>query len=236
MKLIYLIFIAALASAQNYVNGSRVQQGPTNACTAVGGTGNAITCTLADLPSLTAQVRITFIAAAANTGAATLALNGGSALAIKKAGGSADLAANDIRAGQIVEVGYTGTLYHLISAGGNASAGGGGSCGAGFGILVTGGCTISVDTSAVPTFLTTSGNLNFGSIAANACAELTLTVPGAATGDAIAPQWPSTLESGLLGIMTVTATNTVTVRLCKITTGSVDPADQAFRATIVRSF
>jgi hypothetical protein len=36
--------------------------------------------------------------------------------------------------------------------------------------------------------------------------------------------------------MFVSAQNTVTVRLCKISSGSVDPANQAFRATIVRSF
>lgn len=122
---------------------------------------------------------------------------------------------------------------------GSGGSGGGDTIAADTGILVTtvsGTKYISVDTAVVPTFLEASASLDFGSIAANACSSLTLSLPGAATGNRVAAGWPSTLEAGLLGMMLVTAADTVTVTLCKITTGSVDPASQAFSATIVRSF
>jgi len=96
--------------------------------------------------------------------------------------------------------------------------------------------TVNVDTTTVPTFLTNTASIDFGSIAASACATSNITVTGATTGDAVAAGWPAALEAGLLGQMSVTAADTVTVRLCKITTGSVDPANATFRATIVRSF
>jgi hypothetical protein len=96
--------------------------------------------------------------------------------------------------------------------------------------------TYNVDTATVPTFLTGATSIDFGSIAQNNCSTSTITVTGAVTGDAVAPGWPAALEAGLTGIMNVTAANTVTVTLCKITSGSVDPANNTFRATIVRSF
>lgn len=96
--------------------------------------------------------------------------------------------------------------------------------------------TYSVDPATVPNFLTGATSIDFGSIAQNNCSTSTITVTGAVTGDAVAPGWPAALEAGLTGIMNVTAANTVTVTLCKITSGSVDPANNTFRATIVRSF
>jgi len=96
--------------------------------------------------------------------------------------------------------------------------------------------TYSVDTAVVPTFLQGTASIDFGSIAANACSTSTITVTGAVTGDGVQPSWPSTLEAGLLGMMHVTASNTVTVTLCKITAGSVDPASNTFGATVVKHF
>ena len=130
---------------------------------------------------------------------------------------------------------------NIVSAGAACGAGGGGdSIEADFGVVITqtgaGVKKVGVDTATVPTFLSATTSLDFTSIAQNACSELTLNVPGAATGDSVAAGWPHTLDAGLTGTMFVSSQNTVTVRLCKITTGSVDPANQAFRATIVRSF
>lgn len=96
--------------------------------------------------------------------------------------------------------------------------------------------TYGVDTAVVPTFLQGTATIDFGSIAANACSTSTITVTGAVTGDGVQPSWPSTLEAGLLGMMHVTASNTVTVTLCKITAGSVDPASNTFGATVVKHF
>ncbi len=130
---------------------------------------------------------------------------------------------------------------NIVSAGAACGAGGGGdTIESDFGIVITQtGASVKkvgVDTATVPTFLSATTSLDFTTIAQSACSELSLNVPGAATGDAVAAGWPHTLDTGLSGTMFVSSQNTVTVRLCKITTGSVDPANQAFRATIVRSF
>ncbi len=131
----------------------------------------------------------------------------------------------------------------LVSAGspcGAGGSGGGDTIASDFGIVIVetspGVKRVGIDTAAVPAFLTATASLDFGTIVQDACSELTLPLPGAATGDALAPGWPHTLDAGLTGVMFVSSQNTVTVRLCKFTAGAVDPANQAFRATLVRSF
>jgi hypothetical protein len=57
---------------------------------------------------------------------------------------------------------------------------------------------------------------------------------GAAIIDGVAAGWPATLESGLVGMMRVSAVNTVEVKLCNWSGSTVDPASQVFRATLVR--
>ena len=65
-----------------------------------------------------------FKANTANTGAATLNVNGLGAKTIKKRTG-VDLADNDIKSGSIVEVRYDGTYFQMVSMLGNAPAGSG---------------------------------------------------------------------------------------------------------------
>jgi hypothetical protein len=98
------------------------------------------------------------------------------------------------------------------------------------------GANISVDGTFIPKYLTASSSLAFGAIAQAACAQLTFSLAGASTGDSIAPGWPATLESGLVGSMFVSASNTVAVRLCNLSGASVTPAAQSFRATAVKGF
>jgi len=50
----------------------------------------------------------------------------------------------------------------------------------------------------------------------------------------VIPSWPPGLEAGLLGNMRVSADNTITVRLCKITAGSLDPASATFAGRVVK--
>ena len=110
----------------------------------------------------------------------------------------------------------------------------------GQGIIITetpGQSTLAVDTGVIPTYLTNSATLTFSSIANNACApDQTLTLTGANPGDAVAPAWPSNLPPGVLGVMFVSATNTVDVRLCNLSGAAVAPPSNAFRATIVRNY
>lgn len=83
-----------------------------------GGTANALTISVT--PAITALVAgqiVRFITgAAANTLAATLAVNGLTATAIVKEGGAA-LAANDLPASTLIEVVYNGTNYRLSRPG-----------------------------------------------------------------------------------------------------------------------
>jgi hypothetical protein len=79
-----------------------------------------------------------------------------------------------------------------------------------------------------------SSTLDFGSIAAQACAILTITATGAAANNPVAPSWPVALEAGLTGLMHITADNTVTVRLCNVTASAIDPAGQTFAGRIIQ--
>jgi len=109
----------------------------------------------------------------------------------------------------------------------------------GSGIIVTeapGQSTLAVDNGVIPTYLMNSATLNFPSIATGTCAAVqTLTVTGANPGDAVAPGWPA-LPSGLLGIMLVSAANTVSIQLCNLSGLGVTPPSATYRATIVRNY
>jgi hypothetical protein len=115
-----------------------------------------------------------------------------------------------------------------------------GSLGAGLGTMVSsiGNVTsIGIDSALVPTYVTGNGSLDFPAIPNGACAlELSMPLAGASPGDSVAAGWPATLEQGLIGIMRVSAADTVGVRLCNFSGTAVDPAPAVFGATVVRSF
>ena len=135
-----------------------------------------------------------------------------------------------------VPAAVTGTATDCVKVNGTSgTCGSGGSISLGPGLHESGGLT-EVNPAEVLTYLAFSQALNFGSIAQSACAELTITVSGALSGDRVSPGWPNALEAGLMGMMIVTAPDTVTVRLCKITSGSVDPASQTFQGYVHKSF
>jgi hypothetical protein len=109
--------------------------------------------------------------------------------------------------------------------------------GAGIVSLDTGTQTVvAVDSAVVPTYLTGAAVLDFASIMPGACTDSTLSLPGASAGDSVAPGWPAGFENGLIGMMRISANNTVSVRVCNFSGASVDPAAAMFRATVVRSF
>jgi hypothetical protein len=88
------------------------------------GAANAYAITLSPAPTLAAGSRVQLIAAHANTGASTLAVNGGTATPIKKQVSTA-LATGDILANQMLDLIFDGTNWQMVS-GGAASSGGGG--------------------------------------------------------------------------------------------------------------
>lgn len=237
--LVLLITIPARALfGQTAVNGSRTIVGAVNYC-ADAGSSDAYACSLS--PAITAYVTgaiYHFRANTANTGAATLNLNSLGAKSIVKAAGGVTtaLADNDIRVGQAVTVIYDGTNLQMQSTLGNASAGGGGGTTytQGPGIIID-GTVIRLDGAVTNSVFQASANLNFGSIAANACSYLTMTVSGALQGEAAVVSAPN-LEDGFVPTVRLSANNTARVGLCNNTGGSITAADQAFRVVVIRSF
>lgn len=218
------------AFSQTAVNGSRTITGAVNYC-ADAGSSDAYACNLS--PAITAYVTgacYLIKANTANTGAASLALNGLSAIPIKLQG--SDPANNTIVANQMVQMCYDGTNMQLQSA---APSGGGGTTYTnGPGIIISGN-VISLDGALTSSVFQVSQNLNFGSIAANACSYLTMTVPNALQGEAAVVSAPS-LEDGFIPTVRLSANNTARVGLCNNTGGSITAADQAFRVVVIRSF
>ncbi len=80
-----------------------------------------------------------------------------------------------------------------------------------------------------------SATLDFGSINAQTGAELTIAVPGAAAGDAVAIAAPAAIEAGLAVFGYVSAANTVTVRCVNPTAGAINPASASYRATVLKA-
>jgi hypothetical protein len=96
---------------------------------------------------------------------------------------------------------------------------------------------VTIEGNTVATRLTGTATLDFGVVTANSHADLTMTVTGAAVGDAVALGVPTAVAAvaGLSYTAWVSATDTVTVRAANCaTTNSSDPASGSFRATIVR--
>lgn len=150
-----------------------------------GGANDTYTATLVPAPTgyITGE-HYRFKANTANTGACTINFNGLGAKAIKKAAGgiTTDLADNDIRAGQWVDLVYDGTNMQMQSLLGNAPAGGAG----GIGDFV--GPASSVD-SEIVLFDGTTGKLGkratgSGLVKATSGVYSTVTAPsGAVVGD-----------------------------------------------------
>lgn len=80
------------------------------------GSANAYAVILSPTPTLVAGSTIVLKVAHANTGASTLAVSGGGAIAVKKESGSGlvDLASGDWRAGQIALVIHDGTAWQWL--------------------------------------------------------------------------------------------------------------------------
>ncbi len=131
---------------------------------------------------------------------------------------------------------YDGSQW--VAASGSATGTTGGDTVApGLGITITGTSPkqISVDTAAVPAFLTVSATADFPSISAGGCQEVSVQLLGAAVGDAVAVGWPA-LATGLIGMARVAAPNAVALRLCNVSGTAIDPPNLVYRATVVRSF
>jgi hypothetical protein len=96
------------------------------------------------------------------------------------------------------------------------------------GTLRVGGGTV------VASILSATATLDFPSIGSNGTETLTMTVTGAVAGDSVFLGVPAGLDAGLIFCASVTAADTVTVRMHNSSGGSTDPASGTFRATVIR--
>ena len=86
------------------------------------GAANAYAITLSPAPTLVAGSTVCFKAANSNTGASTLAVNGGSAIPIRANGPTTALTSGQILVGQLIDATYDGTVWQIIVVS-SASAG-----------------------------------------------------------------------------------------------------------------
>jgi hypothetical protein len=123
MKKLLFCFTAICVSAwaqTSYIDGSLTTEGSVNYCGSASVTSNAYTCTDpagATIASYQIGKQYLFRPTTANTGPATLSIDGLTAIAIRKAGGTTDLALGDLVAGSIVSVLYDGTVFELSASG-----------------------------------------------------------------------------------------------------------------------
>ncbi len=107
--------VGAATARLQYAQAAQVQDNAMAWGGTAGGTADALTLSLT--PPLTAYavgLKLIFIPALNNTGAATINVNALGAKGIKKGAGTTDLAANDLKAGKIAELFYDGTNFQVF--------------------------------------------------------------------------------------------------------------------------
>lgn len=155
--------------------GGLATTGASNAYVYTSPTGHAFS-------ALVTNSRITFKANHTNTGAATLAVDGLTATAIRKTNGATALAAGDIVSGQIYDVVYDGTFWVLLGLG------------------ASGFQPIDADLTAIAALGYTSGEYIIKKTAADTWALIAITAAGAALlDDADAAAQRTTLGSTTVG-------------------------------------
>jgi hypothetical protein len=101
------------------------------------------------------------------------------------------------------------------------------------GVAVTPG-ELAVAATSVPASMSGRASLRFPEIGKGACEVQAFSMFGATSAKPLIPVWPSTLEDGILGIMRVSAENTVEVRLCNFSGAARTPATQIYGALIAK--
>jgi hypothetical protein len=106
--------------------------------------------------------------------------------------------------------------------------------GGGFQVADSGAVTIGASGTPITQHASATGSLNFGSLAVGACSVATITVTGAADGDTVALGVPQTMAgaSGLMFFGWVSAADTVSVRACNVSGGTVGLLTGTVRADV----
>ena len=83
-------------------------------------------------------------------------------------------------------------------------------------------------------------SLNFGTIATQTCSALTFSLSGARAttangqGDFVVPAWPSGFPSGVIGMMRVSASDTIEIRICNPTAVGIATPTLTYGAKMFR--
>lgn len=190
--------------AAGAVTSAKSTPGPYWYATA-GGSANALTVDPSPaLASYATGAKIVFRATATNTGAATINVN---SLGVK---------ALEIEAGTALQAGaiLTGAIYEAVYDS-TASA-----------FLIT-------SRLVGPQYLTATSALDFANTSAQSSTDLTVTVPGAASGDPVTLGVPNgSVNANSCFTAWVSAADTVTVRFNNYSSGAIDPASGTFRVTV----
>lgn len=180
-------FLSAITGATPFASTTKADVLEAALFAADAGSTDAYAITLS--PGITGYVtgaHYRFKANTANTGAATIDINGQGAKTIKKVAGgiTTDLADNDIRSGQWVDLVYDGTNMQMQSTLGNAASGGSGDMLLGTAQTVTAAKTFNAGTLKIASggdLVDANGNELF-KFTATASAVNEFTLANAATG------------------------------------------------------
>lgn len=130
----------------------------------------------------------------------------------------------------------TGSGGNIILSGGTSSSGAGGGIyltpGIGTAGAANGRIVIGASGTSLKKIVSGTASLNFPSISAGGTAELTISVPDAATNDAVTLGPPASLTAGLMAIGYVSSSGTVTVRVHNTTGSPIDPPAATWRAMV----
>lgn len=82
--------------------------------------------------------------------------------------------------------------------------------------------------------LAATATLDFPSVAAAGTQTLTVSCPGASTGDVVAMGLPGTVNAGIVFDARVSAADTITVRASNITAAPIDPASATYEFVVFK--
>jgi hypothetical protein len=91
--------------------------------------------------------------------------------------------------------------------------------------------TLQVDPALVPVYVRGSASLTFSGIPSGTCSSQTIVISGASGGAPVVSGWP-TLPSGIVGTMWVSQPDTITVRLCNISSAQITPGSAPYTAAV----
>ncbi|HXR75154.1 MAG TPA: hypothetical protein VN737_04205 [Bryobacteraceae bacterium] len=203
-------------SASQTPTGTTVTYSPTSntnsaleTCAPASASGTAYVCSTSPTFTPVKGSRIIFQPDVANTGAATLAVNGASAASITKQAGAAALVANDILASPAeYTLVYDGSTWEMQSQSGNASGG-----------TVTG--PVSSTTGNVPQFADTSGKVLNGGLPVTQIGANSSLVETDSSGDIVTGAGGAIKVGGVSGVAVIAASGNM-IPYFRIAFGNLD--------------